>query len=88
MTLRSLIITLVVSVVVAVPLAACSSLADECKKATVTPDGDCSDDGLQCAYTIDVPLCDGTGATSPVDTSCVCQDGAWSCPAAADCPAP
>jgi hypothetical protein len=86
MTLRHVLSGLFVSFIAVASLGACSSLADECKKATVTPDGTCSEDALQCEYDLQQDNCDGTFST--VATSCVCTGGAWSCPDPIPCPAP
>lgn len=64
-------------------LGACSDLADECAKASVTPGAACNNDNLECPYTLQQPNCDGT--FTPVSTSCVCQQSAWSCPSANVC---
>ncbi len=63
--------------------AACSDLASDCAKANVAPNASCGNDHLQCPYNLDQPNCDGTSTT--VSTSCVCTNGAWTCPSPVAC---
>jgi hypothetical protein len=46
----------------------------------VVPGGACTEEELQCGFTLTTPnaACDGTSST--YDTSCTCTNGLWVCP--------
>ena len=69
-----------------VAVAACNSGAADCPaQASVQPGAPCTDDNVQCAYSLSSPspACDGT--TTTLASSCVCVDKTWSCPSPVDC---
>jgi len=62
---------------------ACSDLSSQCANDHPSPGASCGNNGLGCPFTLQQPNCDGT--FTAISTSCVCQQSAWSCPAAAVC---
>ncbi len=88
MKLRTVLIVPAVGVLSLIVSVACSSPGEQCAKATVAADGPCTEETLQCPFSIDQPVCDGSGTTSALATSCVCTSGKWACPSPVDCPAP
>jgi hypothetical protein len=66
-------------------LEACNRQDDCPAKESITPDGPCGSEALQCAYDLvtPAPACDGTSVT--LASSCTCTSGAWACPSPVAC---
>ena len=66
-------------------LGGCNDVGSCPAKETISPGGTCSGDSLECAYDLPSPspACDGTKTTIP--TSCICNNGTWSCPSPLSC---
>jgi hypothetical protein len=74
-------------VVLAAPVGGCNDVGDCPSPDAITPGGACRGDNLECPFTLqtDPPACDGTSLEGGLATSCVCQNGTWSCPSPVSC---
>jgi hypothetical protein len=70
---------------ISAPMACNQSETADCPTGTIQPGGSCSDDQLQCAYSLSTPsaACDGTSTVIP--SSCTCTSGSWACPSPFEC---
>jgi hypothetical protein len=68
---------------------ACNNVGDCPAPSAITPGGSCSGDTLECPYNLATPspACDGTTVEGGLATSCICDDGKWSCPSPVSCDA-
>jgi hypothetical protein len=87
--MKNVAFTLVWAALVAAALAACNDVGDCPAASSITPGASCSGDNLACPYTLATPspACDGTTVDGGLETSCVCQNGTWSCPSPVSCDA-
>lgn len=86
--MRSVLFVLAYALVAPV-VAACNAVppGDCPDPSAIVPNGACSGDNLECAYTLQSPspACDGTQVDGGYASSCTCMSGSWVCPAPVVC---
>ena len=75
-----LLVALAIAFAASSQVAACNAaLTADCPSAPIDNGGACSEDALECPYTV-APNA-ACGDTSSLASSCTCTSGAWVCPA-------
>lgn len=66
---------------------ACNDVGSCPGPSSIVPGGACEGNQLECPFTLQTPspACDGTTVDGGLATSCICNNGAWSCPSPVTC---